>query len=157
MATKKKRPELDLRQFLPYRMDQVAQRISKALAGIYGERFGLTIPEWRVLAWLSHEGSMTAGDIARVANMDKATTSRAVQRLEDRGLLRRSTAPHDQRAQILSLTDKAQPLLAELLPLALDWEARLLETFAPQEFRDLLRLVEKLERQLSRMEGDTGS
>ncbi len=148
-----KTPELDLRQFLPYRVDQLAERISRSLSTIYGERFGLTIPEWRVLAWLSHEGTMTAKDIARLANMDKATTSRAVQRLAERRLIRREPLPHDQRSQLLSLTKASDGLLSELLPIALEWEARLLENFTAQELRDLLNLLGKLERQLTRMNG----
>ncbi|MGA9522114.1 MAG: MarR family transcriptional regulator [Myxococcaceae bacterium] len=148
---RKKTPELDLRQFLPYRLDQLAARISKSLSTIYGERFGLMIPEWRVLAWLSNEGTMTAKDIARLAQMDKATTSRSVQRLAERGLIQRETLPHDQRSQQLSLTKESDGLLSELLPLALDWEARLLENFTAQELRDLQNLLGKLERQLARM------
>ena len=150
---KKQRPELDLRQFLPSRLNRLSERVSNVLSAMYTRQFGLSVAEWRVLAWLSHKPSITAGEICRQAFMDKATVSRAVQRLEERQLLRRMQAPGDQRIQLLELTEQADELLRELLPKAFDLEAELVETFSAQELRDLLHLVGKLERQLSRMEG----
>jgi DNA-binding MarR family transcriptional regulator len=150
--TEKQRPQLDLLQFLPYRVSRLAERISHALSEIYRQRFGLTVPEWRVLAWLSQNETLTAKDICRLAYMDKATVSRAVQRLTERGLLERAPSPTDQRAQVLSLSDQAQVLLDELLPRASAWEARLLETLSAQERQTLQNVISKIERQISRME-----
>lgn len=152
--TEKQRAELDLLQFLPYRVNRLAERISHALSEIYRQRFGLTVPEWRVLAWLSQSGALTAKDICQLAYMDKATVSRAVQRLTERGLLLRAPSPSDQRAQVLSLSEQADALLGELLPRARGWEGQLLETLSAQELGDLLKLIDKLERQLSRMESE---
>lgn len=148
----KHRPELDLRQFLPARLNRLAERVSQALAKIYGERFGLTVPEWRTLAWLSQHELLTARDICRLAYLDKATVSRAVQRLTDRGLVRRTPSPSDQRAYTLSLTEAADELLAELLPLVRALEDQLTSALSAQELTDLADLLGKLERQLSRME-----
>lgn len=148
----KKRPELDLWQFLPYRVSRFAERISASLSQIYRERFDISIPEWRVLAWLSQCEELTAKEICQRASMDKATVSRAVQRLEERDLLRRTPSPTDQRVLILSLTEAGDTLLAELLPKAHDWEARLLATLTAEEYRDFLNLLSKLERQLARVE-----
>lgn len=148
----KKRTELDLQQFLPYRVNRLSDRVSGSLSRIYAERFGISVPEWRVLTWLNQCEVLTAKDICRLAPMDKATVSRAVQRLAKRGLLQREPAPNDQRVQLLTLTAAAHELLSELLPRAHDWEAQLLTSFSAQEYRDLLNLLGKLERQLDRMQ-----
>lgn len=138
----------DLDEFLPYRMNRLSERINRALSGIYGRSYELAIPDWRVLAWLSQHERLTARDICRLALMDKATVSRAVQRLAARGLLRRTPSTLDQRQQWLSLTAPAQALLGELLPATSAWEARLLDALSEAERRQLRLLMGKLERQL---------
>ena len=46
-------PDFDLAAFLPYQLAVVAARVSKGFADRYRAEFGLTIPEWRVLAHLA--------------------------------------------------------------------------------------------------------
>jgi DNA-binding MarR family transcriptional regulator len=145
------KPELDLNQFLPYRLNSLADRISQALAELYEQRYRLNIAQWRVLAWLSHCDEMTAKKICDYTNMDKARVSRAIQALEERGLISRAPSPRDQRLHDLRLTDAGQALLAELIPEAQAWEAELVSTLTAGEYRDLLNAMRKLERQLERM------
>lgn len=146
--------ELDLSQFLPYRLNHLAERISEALSAIYEQQFDIGIAEWRVLAWLSFQDVLTAKQICEHAHMDKARVSRAVRRLEDRGLLYRTTAEQDQRMQFLRLTDEGEALVGDLVPAARSWEAQLVETLTAREYRDLFMIMGKLERQLKRMEAD---
>lgn len=146
------RPELDLGQFLPYRLNSLADRISQALSRIYGERFGITIAEWRVLAWLSHREALTAKQIGEHTRMDKAKVSRAIQALEGRTLIRRTQSAQDQRVHYLHLTQEGEALLGELIPQAHTWEAELVATLSSGEYRDLLNTMGKLERQLARLE-----
>ncbi|WP_234271925.1 MarR family winged helix-turn-helix transcriptional regulator [Billgrantia zhangzhouensis] len=143
--------ELDLNQFLPYRLNSLADRISQALAELYEERYQLNIAQWRVLAWLSHCDELTAKKICAYTNMDKARVSRAIQSLEERGLISRTPAPEDQRQQDLHLTAAGQTLLAKLIPEAQAWEAELVATLTAGEYRDLLNVMRKLERQLERI------
>ncbi|MBA2777955.1 MarR family winged helix-turn-helix transcriptional regulator [Billgrantia kenyensis] len=145
------KPELDLNQFLPYRLNSLADRISQALAELYQERYQLNIAQWRVLAWLSHCDEMTAKKICAYTNMDKARVSRAIQVLEDRGLVSRTPSPTDQRLQDLHLTPEGQRLLTKLIPEAQAWEAELVATLTAGEYRDLLNVMRKLERQLERI------
>jgi DNA-binding MarR family transcriptional regulator len=151
-ASCEQRPELDLGQFLPYRLNSLADRISQALSRIYGERFGITIAEWRVLAWLSHREELTAKQIGEHTRMDKAKVSRAIQALEGRALIRRTQSAQDQRVHYLHLTQEGEALLSELIPQARAWEAELLATLSSGEYRDLLNTMSKLERQLTRLE-----
>ncbi|MCC5811097.1 MAG: MarR family transcriptional regulator [Ectothiorhodospiraceae bacterium] len=146
------RPELDLTQFLPYRLNHLADRISQGLSTIYSERFGITIPEWRVLAWISHREVLTAKQICDFTGMDKARVSRAVQGLEGRGLISRTPSDRDQRLQFLRLTGAGEALLSELIPAAHAWEADVVATLSAAEYRDLFNAIGKLERQLERIE-----
>ncbi|MBR9879973.1 MAG: winged helix-turn-helix transcriptional regulator [Gammaproteobacteria bacterium] len=148
--------ELDLQQFLPYRLNSLADRLSQALARMYAERYQLNIAQWRVLAWLSHLDELSAKQIAQATRMDKARISRAVQSLEERGLIQRTPSSRDQRVQDLRLTEAGQVLLAELVPEAQQWEADVVATLSVGEYRDLMSVMGKLERQLDRLEQGSG-
>ena len=152
LAEPSTKPELDLNQFLPYRLNSLADRISQALASLYEVRYQLNVAQWRVLAWLSHCDEMTAKKICAYTNMDKARVSRAIQALEERGLISRTPSPHDQRLHDLYLTEAGQALLAKLIPEAQAWEAELVATLTAGEYRDLFNVMRKLERQLERID-----
>jgi hypothetical protein len=50
----------DLEDFLPFRLNVLAQEVSERLSEIYAKRFNLDIPQWRILANLASRGEMTA-------------------------------------------------------------------------------------------------
>ena len=124
-------PEFDLAGFLPYRLAVAAKRTSEALARQYRDRFGITIPEWRVLVHLAHSGRVSVRDIeARVA-MERYEVSRAAGRLREAGLVDRRGNPDDRRLVVLSLTAKGRALMAELLPLARAYQAEMERRLGP--------------------------
>lgn len=148
------KPELDLNQFLPYRMNRLADCISDKLSRLYGKHYALNVAQWRILAWLGQDENLTAKTISSYTNMDKVRVSRAIQSLEERGLLIRTPSPQDQRVHVLMLSDAGRKLLAELIPQAQAWEADLLSVLTSNEYRDLFNIMDKLERQLGRREDD---
>lgn len=140
----------DLEGFLPYRFNRLADRISGELEQMYAARYRLNVAQWRILAWLSHCGELSASRICETTRMDKARVSRAVQALEARGLISRRPSSRDQRLQELRLTEAGEALLGELIPEARAWEAELVAPLTAGERRDLCRIMGKLERQLAR-------
>src|SRR3712207_3443255 len=80
---------LKLEEFLPYRLNVLASTVSQSLARLYDERYGISIPEWRVLATLGQFGTLTAAEIGRHSHMHKTKVSRAVTQMEGKSLLRR--------------------------------------------------------------------
>lgn len=117
--------EFDLSQFLPYQMAAAAERISREFAEVYRAEFGISIPEWRVLAHLGQKGDISVRDIeARVA-MEKSKVSRAVSRLEAAGYVEKRTNAADRRLLSLRLTQKGQAMMARLVPMALAYQEQL--------------------------------
>jgi DNA-binding MarR family transcriptional regulator len=96
---------LVLETFLPYRISRLAERVSRSLSQVYSERFGISVPQWRILATLAEAPGLTAQRVAACTNMDKVKVSRAVAELESRGHLRRERSARDGRASDLHLTD----------------------------------------------------
>ncbi|GAB5508125.1 MAG: MarR family transcriptional regulator [Rhizobiaceae bacterium] len=126
---------LDLETFLPYRLNRLAEVVSREFARVYKERFGLTRPEWRLLATLGQHGTMTATDIGAHSSMHKTKVSRAVVSLEQRRWLIRETHQRDRRIENLTLTKAGRAAYLELVPIAREFENRLLAALAPEERR----------------------
>ena len=146
---------LQLRQFLPYRLNDLAERVSRGLAQSYSRDFDLTVAEWRVLATLAEHGAGQARQVARWTNLDKVRVSRAVSRLAERGLLRRRRNETDLRTADLSLTCAGEDLVATIAPRALAWEARLLDGLPPGEREALERALVLLEARLDALETES--
>ena len=140
-----------LERFLPYRLNVLATVVSNALARIYDERFGLTIPGWRVIATLGQYGVRTARDIAAHAVMHKSTVSRAVLQLEARGLVLRRPNRDDRREELLELTAQGRDVYQAVVPEALAFQDRLTSVLTASEQASLVALIDKLDRHARRL------
>lgn len=116
----------DLDDFLPYQLAVAAARVSRGFAERYREDFGITIPEWRVLAHLSAAGApVSVREIHARVDMDKSKVSRAAARLERAGLVAKAENAEDRRLVALTLTPSGAALVARIVPVALDWQAEM--------------------------------
>lgn len=137
-------PALRLSEYLPYRLAITSNRVSRMVASAYRARFGLSIWEWRTLAILGEGRSITAQDLADMAAMDKVAVSRAVKALVDRGLVERVAHEGDGRSRLLHLTAAGKDVYQDIVPMAREAEARLLERLSADEREQLSRLLEKV-------------
>jgi DNA-binding MarR family transcriptional regulator len=118
----------DLSAFLPYQIAVASSRISRAFAERYRAEFGLTIPEWRVLAHLAQSDAVSVREIQARVDMDKSKVSRAAARLESAGLIEKRENPEDRRLLDMRLTVKGRDLIARIVPIADAYQAELLAT-----------------------------
>ncbi len=153
-ASASSRRELELEHFLPYVINRLAGRISDGLSRVYAEEYGLSIAEWRVIANLAQSRPLNASAIIERTHMEKSRVSRAVRRLMARGLISGQRQIADNRAVDLTLTDSGRALYRSLVPRALDWERDMLSSLSAAEYRDLMHLLSRLDRQLSLMTVD---
>jgi len=136
--------ELILENFLPYRLSILSNTISSAIAAAYDRRFGLTIPEWRVIAVLGRFPGLSAVEVAERTMMDKVAVSRAVTKLLKCGRLDREFADADRRRSILNLSEEGRRVHDQVAPLALKFEADLLQGFSDDEINALNATIERL-------------
>jgi len=141
-------PEFKLTHFLPFRLNRLAAEISEQLSALYGKRFGIDIPQWRVLATLSAGNRWTAKAIVASTRTHKSTISRAVEALAKRGLIEAVQSPDDKRAFRLRLTPQGRQLFLKLEPLVLDYEKRLMDQLGETEGRRLTKAIAALEQAL---------
>ena len=154
-------PTIELETFLPYRLSVLANVTSTAIAAAYEDRFGLTIPEWRVIAVLTRYPGMSAREVAEKSRMDAVAVSRAVNRLLRAGRLRRAVAADDRRRSVLQVSAAGAAVYRDVAPLALEFERSLLESLAPADRAVLARvlgvLTEKAESLSADMRGANGT
>jgi DNA-binding MarR family transcriptional regulator len=131
------RPKLHLENFLPYRLSVLSNTVSGAIAAAYFAHFGLTIPEWRVMAVLAANPGLSAAEVTARTAMDKVAVSRAVGALLSAGRLRRTTAKADRRRTHLELTPAGARVYSRVVPMALKYERHLVAPLSRKD-RDLL-------------------
>ena len=133
-----------LADFLPYLLSVTSNAVSSRVAEAYRARFGLRIPEWRVMAVLGDAGSRTQRELTSATLMDKVAVNRACKALEDRGLAARSANARDGRSHHLELTEEGRAMHARIMPLALAMERQLFERFSSEERETFHRLLERV-------------
>ena len=135
---------LKLEQFLPYRLSILAQLVSESLHALYAQPFGLTVTQWRVMAALGRFAPLTASEVGTRIVMDKVAVSRAVAGLLQRGLVERAVDRADRRRASLRLSARGNAMHARIVPIALDYEAKLYDALTPEERKSFNRLADRL-------------
>lgn len=143
---------LKLDSFIPYRLSVTSNRISRVIASIYSSRFGLSIPEWRVIAVLGDSKEQTAKELVDRTAMDKVAVSRAVSSLVKKKLVRRYAVQHDGRFTMLRLSLAGRRVYEEIGPLALNLEKEVLGNLSLEDTQTLHRILDQLGVTLVEME-----
>jgi DNA-binding MarR family transcriptional regulator len=141
--------KLDLFRFMPFRLNRLAAEVSTELASEYQVRYGLDIPEWRVLATLGFRNdACSAQTIAHCTRTHKSTISRAVTALMQRQLVERVENEDDRREFVLRLTRKGQALYEELIPRLKRKEQQILSCLSAPERKAFALALGKIEKHL---------
>jgi DNA-binding MarR family transcriptional regulator len=145
----KKSSTLDLFKFVPFRLNRLAAEVSAALSVEYQARYGLDIPEWRVLATLGfRDEACSAQYIAHCTRTHKSTISRAVTSLMARQFVERVENEDDRREYALRMTRKGKALYQKLIPRLLRKEQAILSCLSAKERKDFARMLGKIETSL---------
>ena len=134
-----------LDEFLPYRLSVLSNRLSAVIAESYSRRYGLSIPEWRVIAVLAHAPGAAAAEVAERTAMDKVAVSRAVRRLQQTGRVSRRMAAGDRRRSMLELTAAGRRIYDRVTPALRRYEEALLTVLDTRERAALGTLLQRLE------------
>jgi DNA-binding MarR family transcriptional regulator len=147
MAARKKtklEAPFSLRGFLPYQLAVLADHTSTGFGEVYSEKFGLSIPEWRVLATVGERDLLRAKDIEAERHLHKTVVSRAIARLRARGLVELKNNAEDRRESFLLLTARGRRLYSEIIPLARTYSEEILASLSITERAGLERGIERM-------------
>ena len=136
--------DLILEDFLPYRLSITSHTVSTNIARVYEKRFGVSIPEWRVIAVLGRYPGLSAVEVADRTLMDKVAVSRAVTKLIKNGRIDREFADADRRRSILNLSEEGQKVHNEIARLALEFEHQLIHEISEEDYAKFNSTLEQL-------------
>jgi DNA-binding MarR family transcriptional regulator len=150
------RPDLDASPMGVFgRLSRAERLLDRALVEV-SSRFGINRGEFDVLATLRRAGepySLTPTELFRSMMLSSAAMTNRIDRLEERGLVRRSPDPDDRRGVRISLTEEGLALIEEAVGAHVGAEEELLRSLSGREREQLAGLLRKL---LFSMEGDQG-
>jgi DNA-binding MarR family transcriptional regulator len=127
-----------------FRVYALASSLFKGATQYYTPRFGVGLPEMRVLSNLDSEGPLAAYQIIALTVMDKGLVSRVLVALRRRRLVTSSAPRTDPRRRTWELTRGGQELVNRLRP---EWqrrEAMIQACLSETERGMLLGLLERL-------------
>ncbi|PZW45035.1 DNA-binding MarR family transcriptional regulator [Humitalea rosea] len=117
---------------------------AKPFARVHEHRWGISLPEWRVLLSVRDQPGISGSELAQELGLDKMAISRAVRVLERGGYLSRKTAPGDIRRQALRLTVQGEELCAAMSPHDRALDMHLLRDLAPSEAEQFMQMLDRL-------------
>jgi MarR family transcriptional regulator, organic hydroperoxide resistance regulator len=134
---------LILQDFLPYLLNRAGLRVGLMFSADI-EKFDVTLPMWRVMIALWHNGGHRLGELARRTSIDLSTLSRLLVTMQRKGLVVRRRSGLDGRALSLTLTEHGMKLTEQVIPIALYYEdvaMRKLSNADVKKLKDLLKVV----------------
>ncbi len=134
-------------------LGQIISDVSRLMRRAFDERargIGVTRPQWQVLTMLARHEGINQGGLAELLDVEPITLCRMVDRLQDAGMVERRADPSDRRAWRLFLTERANGLLSELRPLALNLFDEAMTGLSVPERDALLEVLERIRINLSR-------
>ncbi len=145
------RKPLQLESFLPYRLSLLSNAVSGAIAAVYGDKFAISMPEWRIMMILAEYPDVSADEVCRRTKIEKSVVSRAVARLLKRHFINREIDEDDRRRSILRLSETGLSVYDEVMPIARDYEAKLLSGLTAEEMETFNAMIDKLLEKASRI------
>ncbi|MDX3053603.1 MarR family transcriptional regulator [Streptomyces sp. NE06-03E] len=127
---------------LSYRLSRTSSALSRSAALRYRREFDVSLGEWRTIALIAADPTLTLNRLARRAGLDKAQMSRVVRGLVERGLVGRTEGVG--RSRQLALTEAGVEVYRGLIGAANERDAAFSALLSDEEARVLGRALEKL-------------
>ncbi|MCC3304179.1 MarR family winged helix-turn-helix transcriptional regulator [Sneathiella sp. HT1-7] len=112
------------------------------------EPYNLTRAKWLALGVLDRRDGITQTELADYLELDKSTIGRLLDRLEERGFIRREKDPNDRRVFRIFIAKTAYPVLTELEQVADGVRAQALSGISEEDNEKLLALLGQVKKNL---------
>ncbi|MDM0045778.1 MarR family transcriptional regulator [Variovorax dokdonensis] len=120
--------------FITTLMSQVGNALRRTITLPYADAFGLSVPEWRLLALLAPVGRIAFSDLVVQSTSDKALVSRTLKLMEERGLVALEAEGNTPRKKVFcAITAAGLELHERAIPIARQRQAAAIRSLDPQE------------------------
>jgi DNA-binding MarR family transcriptional regulator len=150
-SLKRNGSNLNVEDFLTFKLTRLSNALRNNLTKPYLEEFGLSLPEWRLLALIARFAPMRFSEVTTRSGMDKGQVSRTLRVMEKRGLTKLTTIRTRGRSAealaapvMVSITAKGKSLYKSVLPVARARQAEMLLTLNQSERLALYDTLDKL-------------
>lgn len=135
--------QYDTHDSVGFLMHQVVQSMRRRIEQAMSEH-ELTAAQWAPVWLLKRDGPRTMQELARELDADTGATTRLVDRLVAKGLIRRTRLPSDRRVVRLSLTPAGETLAANVPEVLARLNNELLRGFDEDEWKTLKALLRRV-------------
>ena len=133
----------DLAEFPGHQIRRL-QQIAVAIFLQETEMYGITPVQCAAMITVSDNRGMDQRTLARTIGFDTSTIAGVIDRLEARGLVRRSMSALDARVRLIMLTEKGRALLDSSMPAVVRAQHRMLSPLSRAERAEFMRMLCKL-------------
>lgn len=146
--------KLVLQDFLPYLLNRAGLRIGLMFSRDI-EHYDVTLPMWRVMIELWHNGDHRLGELSERTSIDLSTLSRLLMAMQRKNLIVRRRSGLDGRALSLTLTERGLELTEQIAPYALHYEDVAMRGLTDPDVKQLKQLLKKVYLNLEGVERET--
>ncbi len=107
---------------------------------------GLTMTQFDIIATLGNQPPMSCKLLGEKTLVTKGTMTGVLERLEEKGFIRRELNAEDARSQLISLTKKGQQLFEKIFPEHMNHLQKAFGKLSKKELEDLAVSLEKLNK-----------
>lgn len=111
--------------------------------------YDITPEQWGLINILFNEDGISQRELSEKSFKDQPTTTRILDNLEVKGLIKRQINPEDRRTFMIFLTDKGRNLRDTLLPIAKKTIQKALTGFKEEEIDQLKMWLNKIYNNLA--------
>ncbi|MEN6592100.1 MAG: MarR family transcriptional regulator [Methanobacterium sp.] len=130
-------------KFICFKLNKVRRKIHRYYEGKLAS-FNITPVQFYVLSALWDKEEVRFKDLSRTLDMDGATLTGILDRLEKRGFIKRKGDPDDRRSVLVSLTRKSKEIKPQMLDIAQNLDKEFRDKVSPEKFQMLLKILDEL-------------
>lgn len=105
---------------------------------------GITRGNYVVMYFISENPGITQAELADITQKDRNVVTKTIDKLEEKGFVKRVRGEKDRRSFTLFLTDSGERIVSDYWHILIDGEAELLGKLTAQEQEIFLKLTDKL-------------
>lgn len=120
--------------------------LNKEFLQVFNEE--ITVDFWFVLSALWEEDNISHGLLADKLSRDKASLSRTLDLMEEKGLIKRIADANDKRGSKITITRLSKDLKEKALQTTIDFTQSELKGLSPIEVKELVRMLNHIHSNL---------
>ena len=140
--------EYDFKESIGYSVAMANRALRKALDSELGQ-YGITFAQWQVLAGLALEGETSQVKLAELIGVEGPTLVRILDRMEQKGWIKRKTSSLDRRQKLISPTKKVEGVWKKMTECAHGVRDGAVKGISMKDVANLQKLLKKIRENLN--------